>query len=417
MYNRRSALLTNNFAMLLYGISAVLIGPTLPGIVVDLEISLSAAGLVSSMQNAGGFAGAVIMLVLAERMSRPKTVVVSFVLLGAALIWIGASTNYVPLLFAFAASGLFIRVLDVMLNAYTGELAGAESGRRLSALHTFFGVGAFGGPLLAAAAMRAGANWSAVYIAAGATYFVVLAGFAVVMRSYLHVHSDGVRSDSARSHKAQSDGNDSVSARDATNPVAEHDQWSREHTSSHGIVAALGVLLFFYAIHQIGVVSWLPYFLQNQLRTGADFASVGLSMYWVGIIAGRILASIIADRVGSARMLCVGLFAAALTTGGGVLVSHGIQAVLLFAVAGLAGGATIPLAYSVAYGAAPGNAGRITAILAVIMLAGRVIGPWLIGVTADTASILVAMSIPAVVLAGAGSLAGWIWLGGVRRET
>ncbi len=396
MYTRRSALLTNNLAMLLYGISAVLIGPTLPGIVADLEISLGAAGLIGSMQNAGGFAGALIMLLIAERMPRPKTVVVSFALLAATLVWIGVSATYVLLLIAFAASGLFIRVLDVMLNAYTGELAGAESGRRLSALHTFFGVGAFGGPLLAAAAMRAGANWSSVYAVTGAGYFLVLLASAAVMRSYLDTrsHQDGPASTRA--------------VTDHSTPNAEAEA-SREFASPNGIIIALGGLLFFYAIHQIGVISWLPYFLQNQRGTGADFASVGLSMYWVGIIAGRIVASLLADRVGSARMLCAGAFIAAVAAGFGVFVPHGVHAVLLFAVAGVAGGATIPLAYSVGYGAAPGNAGRITAVLAVIMLAGRVIGPWLIGFTADSANLIVAMSIPAVVLAAAGALAAWIY--------
>ncbi len=387
-------------AMLLYGVSAVLIGPTLPGIVADLEISLGAAGLIGSMQNAGGFAGALIMLLIAERMSRPKTVIVSFGLLAAALVWIGVSATYVLLLIAFAASGLFIRVLDVMLNAYTGELAGADSGRRLSALHTFFGVGAFGGPLLAAAAMRAGANWSSVYLVTGAGYVLILLGFAAVMRSYFDT----------RSYE-----DDPGSTHGGTDHSTANAEASRKLASPNGIIVGLGVLLFFYAIHQIGVISWLPYFLQNQRGTGADFASVGLSMYWVGIIAGRIVASLLADRVGSARMLCVGLFLAAVAAGFGVFVPHGVHAVLLFAVAGVAGGATIPLAYSVGYGAAPGNVGRITAILAVIMLAGRVIGPWLIGVTADTTNLIAGMSIPAVVLAAAGALAGWIYLRDIRR--
>lgn len=384
--------------MLLYGISAVLIGPTLPGIVADLEISLGAAGLIGSMQNAGGFAGALVMLLIAERISRPKTVVVSFALLGVALISIGVSTAYVPLLIAFAASGLFIRVLDVMLNAYTGELAGMESGRRLSMLHTFFGIGAFGGPLLAAAAMRTGAKWSSVYLVTGAGYFVVLLAVAAVMHSYFDTRSSV---------------NESANAYAVTPPAGERGaKRSAELVSRNGTVVALGVLLFFYAIHQVGVISWLPYFLQNERGAGADFASVGLSIYWVGIIIGRFIASLLADRVGSARMLRGGSFVAAVAGTAAVFVPGGLSVMLLFGLAGVASGATIPLAYSVGYEAAPGNAGRITSVLALIMLLGRVVGPWLVGVTADAANLVPAMLIPALALAATGALATWIYVRG-----
>lgn len=181
--NSAQTLGMNNTIMFLYGLSAVLIGPTLPGMIDEFSLSLSAGGLVSSMQNAGGFAGAVIALFVADRLSRPGTVIVSFVLLALALIGVGLSRGYLSLVLLFAATGLFIRVLDVMLNAHTGEVGHAAA---MSRLHMFFSIGAFVGPIIARAVMDAGTGWDDVYRSVGAVYLIVAVLALPRLRRYLH---------------------------------------------------------------------------------------------------------------------------------------------------------------------------------------------------------------------------------------
>ncbi|MFW5685490.1 MAG: hypothetical protein ACOC0O_02450 [Spirochaetota bacterium] len=67
------------------------------------------------------------------------------------------------------------------------------------------------------------------------------------------------------------------------------------------MVVLLGATLFFYAIHQIGVSSWVPYILETERGATSNAASLGLSFYWVGIIAGRFLSARTVDRLGGAR--------------------------------------------------------------------------------------------------------------------
>ncbi len=379
------ALFTNKLAMLLYGVSAVLIGPTLPGIIAQFDLSLSAAGLIGTLQNAGGVCGAVVVLVLAERVSRPAAILVCFALLAAALIAIGVSDRYLTLIIAFAASGVFIRIVDVMLNAHTGDLTPGDSGKALSALHMFYGIGAFAGPMVVRGLMRAGVTWAGVFVAVGALYLAALLATSTFFRGYL---ASGRRSES-RSASVGSESRRQGAAADK--PIV--------------LIGVLGLLLFFYAMHQIGVVAWLPYYLETGRAASADLASFSLSAYWVGIIAGRFLTSRIVARVGAEPILCGGAFVGAAAASAGVLVPLPSLAVILFAIAGMASGATIPLAYSVGYRVLPDRTGSVTAWMSLVMLGGKVLSPWLVGAVADRASLVFAMMLPALVLFVSGALA------------
>jgi len=160
----------------------------------------------------------------------------------------------------------------------------------------------------------------------------------------------------------------------------------------------LGVALFFYAIHQVGVTSWIPYFLESSRGAGADLASFGLSAYWIGIIGGRFLSSRVVDRVGAARLLIAGAFVSAGATLGAVLVANVLLGQGLLVLAGLTSGATIPLAYSVGFSLLPSRRGTVTASMSIVMLGGRFLGPWAIGIVADRADLIVAMTMPGAAL-------------------
>lgn len=397
----RKALVTNDAAMFLYGLSAVLIGPAMPGMIADFGLSHGGAGLIGSVQSAGGFVGAIVALWLADRYSRSAMMLVSFALVGASLLAIGGAASYTMLLAAFALSGFFVRLLDVMLNAHTGALVHGDSGKGMSALHMFFSIGAFLGPVAARALMRAGLTWADVFLVVGASYFAALALSARWLREYVRT-----------GRVAQVSGGAVAASPAPALAKAAHDSDASGTASGSPrlLIGVLGTILLFYAIHQIGVTAWLPYYLEAARGADPDVASMGLSLYWIGIIAGRFLASRSARRLGAPSILFAGALAASVATGAAVLVTAPVLAGMLAAVAGVTSGATIPLAYSVGFTVAPTRTGAVTAVMSVIMLAGRLLGPWLIGAVADASTLPVAMMIPAVVLLAAGALAGAVVL-------
>jgi fucose permease len=177
-------------------------------------------------------------------------------------------------------------------------------------------------------------------------------------------------------------------------------------------VATLGAAIFFYAIHQVGLTAWVPYYLESSRGAGANAASIGLSAYWVGIIVGRFLVSRIVDRLGAAPLLIVGCLASAGATLAAVLVSRVLPAQALLVLAGITSGATIPLAYSFGFSFLPQRTGGVTALMALIMLIGRVLGPWSIGIVGDKSGLIAAMTIPAGALVFTSLLVGVVYAAG-----
>ncbi len=375
MTDNNKALLTNNAAMLLYGLSAVLIGPTLPGMISSFDLSLSQAGLIGAAQNAGGFFGALFSLWMAERVSHSRAAVLSFARMAVAFTVVVIAFNYMTLLLAFGLTGLFIRVLDVMLNAHTGELSGVNSGSALSRLHLFFSIGALTGPLLTRIILGYGVSWSQLYGSIGLGYLLVVLISARWLRHYVKTGPE---------EKAP------------CAPAGEEASPTLASTSS--AVGLLGGALLFYAIHQVGISSWLPYFYESSRASGADLASAGLSVYWIGIIIGRFFASWAVKRVGAARFLIFGCIVSSGATLGAVLLPALFLSQLLFLLAGISSGATIPLVFSVGFYLLPSRRGSISAAMSMVMLAGRFAGPWVIGIVADRTNLITAMTIPGMSL-------------------
>lgn len=388
--------------MLLYGVSAVLVGPTLPGMIATFGLTLGKAGLIGAMQNVGGLLGALLTLWIADRVSHPKAVVASYLLLAVALFAVGMSGSYLLLLTAFAATGLFIRILDVMLNAHTGDIAGEGSGRQLSTLHMFFSIGAFAGPMAARAILSAGLGWSEVYSYVGVGYVVVAVAAIAWLKAY-------VRVERRTSRRSGEPGHERPGAEMAEPAIVPPKAWSLRAFLA---VGTIGLAMFFYAVHQVGLTSWVPYFLEETRGAGANSASFGLSAYWVGIIVGRFLVSRIVDRFGTAPILITGCIASAGATLGAVLVTPVLPAQGLLVLAGITSGATIPLAYSFGFTFLPERTGGVTALIALVMLLGRVLGPWSIGVVGDRSGLIAAMTIPAGALLFSALLVGIVYAAG-----
>jgi len=400
----RKVLYTNNTAMVLYGLSAVLIGPTLPGMITSLNLSLSQAGFISAMQNAGGFFGAFLTLFIADRIGHNKMVVLSFVLLGIGFITVGLAESYGVLIFTFALTGFFIRILDVMLNSSTGDFARLEterttsSGKAMSTLHMFFSIGAFVGPVAAQAIMGVGLRWSQVFGSIGLAYL----GIVGVSFRWLRVY-------------ARTNPDTGTSPEPGTEPITEApapataDGADPAARSGKSAIALLSGLLFFYAIHQVGISSWVPFFLETARGVGPTVASLGLSAYWVGIIGGRYISSRIVGRIGAHAILVIGCLVSAAATLAAVFTPNVLAAQIFFTLAGVTSGSTIPLGYSIAYGFTTTRTGAITALVSLVMILGRFIGPWAIGLVADTIGLIGAMTLPSWAALFSGLLGAIVW--------
>jgi fucose permease len=185
-----------------------------------------------------------------------------------------------PSFWAFVAvqlvTGYAVGLFESVLNAYLAELPDATV--LINRLHAFFGVGALGGPALAAWILGFG-SWRTVWLVLALICVPLGAGFAVFY---------------PRARVAESAG-----------PALEPDE---EPTAARGglVGAALrqrGVLLgsamlVVYVGVELSVGSWgFSYLVQGRSLT-QSLAGWLVSGYWLGLTLGRFLISPIATRLG-----------------------------------------------------------------------------------------------------------------------
>lgn len=356
--------------MIAYGLSITMIGPLMPILIRRYSLRLSGGGLVFSFHSIGGLLIIFVAGVLIDRLPKLKLIGLLFLLYSVWLLAIGTAPVYSVLLLLFFALGAATRMLDITLNAYIADLYPERRAFYLNLLHAFFGIGAFLGPILTQSLLDAGLGWHHVFLAFGGLCVPILATYVTVARG---------REDSSK-HASLEKGNHTLS-------------WLRNPR-----ILVLSLIMILYAGHQTSVTVWLPTYLQRHIGTDARTASYALSVFWLGIIIGRSVTSVLAARLDPRHLLFGGCLI------GGILLVMGIMSelsiALIFAVgiAGLLTGATIPLIIALGCGWFPSHSGSVTSLLYLNSNLAKMIFPWLVGAIADAYDFKLGMLVAGITL-------------------
>ncbi len=320
---------------------------------------------------AGGMVASLPVMILAGRFadragSRPL-LVVSAVLMGvgfASLSFVGSFASLISsLLLLSAASGAY----DVGANATAIDYERATGLKRMALIHAAFSAGGTLGALFAGFLLSADVGFRLVYLAALAPLGVVVFGAAKVRY-----------------------------------PPVGGPQILREGTKFglYGdgplLLAALVAALAF--LSEAGMEHWSGIYLRNTLALPALVGASGVAIYHAGMAAGRLVCAGVIGRFGNrpalrvAGLLSAGGMALALATTEPVLVVSG------FLVVGLCLSAVAPIALSVAGDMFPDRAGGASSVVTTLGYGGFLLGPILVGATAELLSLRVALGV--VVLAG-----------------
>lgn len=146
------------------------------------------------------------------------------------------------------------------------------------------------------------------------------------------------------------------------------------------------------------VSTWSTVYLQDELLAAAAFAPLGYAAYQAAILVTRLLTDRASGRFGRARVVIVAtvtsLFGCVLVA----LLPLPVAAMAGFALAGIAVGALVPLAFTSAGSLAPARSDEIIARVNLFNYAGAVLGAVLLGLLADAPGLGVAFLVPAALL-------------------
>lgn len=269
------------------GLPDGLLGVSWPSIRASFGLPLDALGLLIAVTTAGYLtssfsAGRILRILPIGTTLALSTAAAATALLGFAL------TPAWPLMVALGfLAGLGGGAVDAGLNAYG---AANFSARTLNWLHAFFGLGTTVGPLIVTAVLSAGLSWRWSYVVVGSAQVLLALTFFLMRARWLR----GAKVDPA----------------DLAPPSP-----ARTRDTLRRPAVWLGMLVFFiYTGVELVAGQWSYSLLTLERGLMASTAGVWVSLYWGGLMVGRVLFGFVADRVPLTGALRVCMLATAVGT-------------------------------------------------------------------------------------------------------
>ena len=260
------------------GIPDSLFGTAWPAIYTEFGIPVSRGSLITMLISGGTIISSLLSAELIRRFGTGRITAFSTSLTAAALFGFSCSGNLLLLCLFAVPLGLGAGAIDTALNNYVALHYRAS---HMNFLHCFYGIGVSLSPLLMSLALSAG-SWRNGY----RTVFWLQAGIAVLT---ILAFPLGKRVSA-------------VSGQDEE--AAETVRFSRLLRDSRVRMACLVFIGSCGLEYSCG--NWGSTFLVTSRGLEADAGAGMITLYYVGIAAGRFLSGILSFRLGSRRLVLMG---------------------------------------------------------------------------------------------------------------
>ena len=334
-------------SLVLFAISANIVVAALVRVSRDFQSTPAVLANAVAFQFTGFFVASIIGGFAADRIGKKPVLQTACVFLGiGALVWSFADSP------ATAFSGSFIMglgggILESMSSALLADLFPDKRKFYLNMSQVAYCVGAVGGPALMGKLMPAGVSWR--------VFFLGTTGMAVIL-FVLYAVSSIPRPQSAQIPSHQAGGERGV-VRNLT-------------------VILPALLIFLYVTAETGTLTFMIPFLQEKLGAPENLAIYSLSLFWLGMVFGRLACAFLPEHHGYEPVIGGLLLASSGVALALVVVQQWQMSIALFALIGLFYAGTWPLIVGLAVHMAPtGQAGRVVGITVACGSLGCVVAP------------------------------------------
>lgn len=277
------------------GLPDSLLGAAWPVMRTDFGAALDAAGAVSFVVTASTVTSSLISYKLVRRFGTAKVTAVS-VLLTAVSLFLHARANSVwGLMLVSVPLGFGGGAVDSVLNNYISLY---YKPRHMSWLHSFWGIGAFAGPVTMGLFLQNSANWRGGYRFIGA--FQLFVGVLLFLALPMW----------KKQEKAQKSGLQALNAKEkpGENPGPKN---AAKTQKGGGVLAIPGVIFailsfFVYCSIEITIGVWGSSFLVESRGFAPPLAATAVAVYFGGITIGRFLTGFLTFKFTGKQLIWAG---------------------------------------------------------------------------------------------------------------
>ena len=289
------------------------------------------------------------------------------------LIFPAFCPNLLTLCLSVGVLGLFLGSMDVAMNAHAIAVEKAYAKPIMSSFHALFSVGGVCGAGVGTFMAHANVNPNLHFGVAAITLFVM---GLTAKRLLLPASADASGSEVNASIHLE----------------------TLQCLFSSKYILLTSVMMFACFLVEGAMGDWSGVFLRQVLKTDEGFAVLGYASFSITMCIGRITGDMIIQRFGPVSVITVGSLLALAGLLAIVFPDNPTAALIGFACIGLGVSNTVPIAFSRAGKAPDLSPGKAIATVSLVGYLGLLIGPPMIGFTAELISLRYALALLGVLL-------------------
>ena len=278
-------------AFISLGLPDALLGAAWPAMYPELDVPVSAAGIVSMIIALGTVVSSLMSDRLTWRLGTGRVTALSVGLTAVALFGFSVTRSFWGLCLWAVPYGLGAGSVDAALNNY---VALHYESRHMSWLHCMWGIGATAGPYLMGTALTGGAGWNAGYRWISLVQVALTAVLVVSLPLW-----------ERRGEKDVNAMEDHVQPREARAAKPRRALTLREVVSIPGAKEIMLCFFCYSAVEQTANL-WSASYLTLSRGVSVEAAAGFASMFFAGITVGRGLSGFLAMRLSDAQMIRLG---------------------------------------------------------------------------------------------------------------
>lgn len=233
--------------------------------------------LIMTFFMAGEVAGILVLIFLNKKFSGKKIIIWTYILIIPALsgLILIESLIFFRLLYFITGCLLGIIFMNANMSMLEGRVENKDSIVNLG--HGFFAIGALTSPFVASFVVNRQINWRFLY-------FIIICLAAASFISYLLMHK-----------KKQV----VLTAEKIDTPLKEIFKSRKKNI----YMILTSILMLFYVMSEVTIFSWAPTFFRVEKSFNIYNASLIVVLFWVGILAGRLIISVLSYKFKAGALL------------------------------------------------------------------------------------------------------------------
>jgi len=271
--NRRLLTIASLLSILTFAIAGNIVSPSLKTISQNFRVDMAGLGVLFFASSLGYVISVLGGGYLGDYRGRRLVVLLGCFIVALGCAGIGsAPALLVVIIFSFllGAGGGFI---ELMVSALISDLYPHRRRAALNFSQVMYGIGAVFAPVTVGSLLDAGVSWRASFFVTA----IFALGVALVFRRGIFPPPSEI---------------DKVVPKKIIGIILNEPR-----------LPALALGMFLYVGAEIGQASWVPYYFAHNFGTSATLAGLALSLFWGGVMLGRLLTGKLTERISDLSLL------------------------------------------------------------------------------------------------------------------